>query len=207
RRRRCPPVSSPLVEDALRDCEGAVRRGHAAVDGALQQHFLQVVRRDAVPQRRAHVQLELVLAAERDERRDRYQAPRPPVEPGPAPDLAPGVACDQILEVGGELGGALDRTVDVLVAEDFPPRAHPLVAHVRASTNTSLNASACSTLARCAASDNTTRRACGMPTAISSACSGVVTGSSAPATRSVGAPISDSRSRKPQAPIASQQRA
>ena len=37
-----------LVEHALRDREGAVRRRHAAVDGAMQQHLLQLVVGQAV---------------------------------------------------------------------------------------------------------------------------------------------------------------
>ena len=44
------------------------------------------------------------IAVERDERGEGHAAPRPAVEAGPRPDLAPGVARDQVLEVGGELG-------------------------------------------------------------------------------------------------------
>ena len=43
--------------------------GHAAVDRGLEQHLLDLVRRQAVPQRRAHVHRELVVVVERDERR------------------------------------------------------------------------------------------------------------------------------------------
>ena len=53
--------------------------------------------------------------------------------PGPRPDLAPGVAGDQILEVGGERRRPLDRGVDVLVAEHLAADLHAaivrLVAH------------------------------------------------------------------------------
>ena len=78
----------------------------------------------AVAQRGADVHRELVLAAERDERRQRDAAPRAAVEAGPRPDLAPGVAGDQVLEVGRELGRPLDRAVDVLVAEHLAARLH-----------------------------------------------------------------------------------
>ena len=41
---------------------------------------------------------ELVVVPQRNERRQRDTAARPPVEAGSRPDLAPGVACDEILE-------------------------------------------------------------------------------------------------------------
>ena len=44
----CVLISASLGEHALGDREGAVGRGHAAVDGALQQHLLDLVGRDAV---------------------------------------------------------------------------------------------------------------------------------------------------------------
>ena len=95
--------------------------GNAAVDGALQQHLADLVRRETVSQRRTHVHLELVLAAGRDERRQRDAAARAPVEPRPRPDLAPGIPRDQVLEVLGERRRALDCPVDVRVAENSPP--------------------------------------------------------------------------------------
>src|SRR5262249_56795047 len=70
---------------------------------------------------------QLGLAAERDEGGDRHAAARPAVEAGTRPDLAPGVARDQVLEVGGEVGRAGDRAVDVLVAEHLTPRRHAVV--------------------------------------------------------------------------------
>ena len=98
-----------LVEHALRDRERAVRRRNAAVDRALQQHLLDLVRGQAVPERRADVHRQLVLAPERDERRQRDRAPHPPVEARPRPDLAPGVARDQVLEVRRERRRLRDR--------------------------------------------------------------------------------------------------
>src|SRR5260370_852640 len=49
----------------------------------------------------------------------------PPVKPGAAPDLTPGVAGDQILEIGGETVRARDGGVDVRVAENLAPHARP----------------------------------------------------------------------------------
>ena len=50
-----PGLSARLVEHALGDREGAVRRRHAAVDRAVQQHLLDLVGRQAVAQRRPDV--------------------------------------------------------------------------------------------------------------------------------------------------------
>ena len=90
---------------------------------------------EAVAERGTEVQLELLVAAERDERGQRDRASRAAVEAGPRPDLAPGVPRDQILEVGGERRRARDRTVDVRVAEHLAPDLHSrssLVAHLHA---------------------------------------------------------------------------
>jgi hypothetical protein len=81
--------------------------------------------------------LQLVHAPEHDQRRERDRAARAPVEPRPRPDLPPGVARDQVLEVGGEVGRAGDRGVHVLVAEDLAPSLHAalvgVVGHARPS--------------------------------------------------------------------------
>ena len=83
-----------LLEHLLRDLERPVRGRDAAVDRAVQEDLLDLVRRDADPARGAHVHRELLLAAERDEHAEREQAAGLPVEPGPRPDLSPGVARD-----------------------------------------------------------------------------------------------------------------
>src|SRR4029453_3500875 len=49
------------------------------------------------------------------------------VQARPAPDLPPGIAGDEVLEVGGELGGGGRGPVDVGVAEHGPPDGHALV--------------------------------------------------------------------------------
>ena len=71
-----------------------------------------------------------------------------PVKAGAGPYLTPRVARDQILEVLGERGGALDRAVDVLVAHHRAAQLHPLlvaiVAHeVRRCSSTSECVGAC----------------------------------------------------------------
>ena len=92
--------------------------------------------------------------AARDERGQRDAAPRAAVEPRPGPDLAPGVAGDQILEVRGELGRACDRSVDVLVAEHGAAHLHASlvgfahrVSSVRWASTCCVNADGCSAFA------------------------------------------------------------
>src|SRR5262245_48307550 len=53
-------------EDFLGRVEGAVGRGHAAIDRGLQQHLLDLLALYAVLQRGFHMQLELLLPTERD---------------------------------------------------------------------------------------------------------------------------------------------
>src|SRR5258705_517417 len=80
---------------------------------------------------------QLLVMPAGDERGERDKAPTPAVEPGTGPDLAPGVAGDEVLEVGGERRGAGDGPVDMSVAEHFTTDGHPpavlgrLVAEVR----------------------------------------------------------------------------
>jgi hypothetical protein len=82
-----------------------------------------------------HVHRQLVEAADGDQRRQCDRAPRAAIEPGPGPDLAPGIAGDQVLEVGGEVAGVLDRFVDMLIAEHLAAHLHAalvlIVRHLR----------------------------------------------------------------------------
>src|SRR5437660_1732912 len=74
--------ASVLLETSLEDVERAVRGWDAEVHRALQQHLADLLVRDAVPTRTADVKRELVETAERDQRRQRDAAPRPPIETG-----------------------------------------------------------------------------------------------------------------------------
>src|SRR5215472_9144761 len=64
----CVPLSFPfhLREYFLGHMERRIRRRNAAVDRGLKQHFLDVVARDAVRERGAHVQLEFFRPIECD---------------------------------------------------------------------------------------------------------------------------------------------
>ena len=72
----------------------------------------------------ADVHRKLLLTAERDEGRQRDAAACAPVEAVPRPDLTPGIARDQVLEVLGERRRPRIGVVDMLVSQHFAARAH-----------------------------------------------------------------------------------
>ncbi len=102
-----------------------VRRRHAAVDRLLQHDLLELVDAEGTGgERGADVHPQLLPAAERDHRADHQDATVAQVEPGPGPDFAPGVAGDQVLELGGERRRRGHRPVDVGLAQDRAPDRH-----------------------------------------------------------------------------------
>src|SRR5204863_2548521 len=127
---------------------------------ALEEDLLELVLGQAVPERGAYVQRELLPVTERDQGRDRDRAASPAIEARTRPDLTPGVARDQVLEVRGEGSGVRRRAVDVLVAEHLAARPHAVVvAHCRCSVTSRLNSCGRSTGTRCAASGIASKRA------------------------------------------------
>src|SRR5690606_12486826 len=203
--------SLPLGDHTLGDGERRVRGGDSTIDRRLQEHLLDLVGRQPVAERGAHVHRQLVQVPAGDQGGQRDAAAGPAVQAGAVPDLVPRVAGDQVLEVGGEAVLAGLGAVDVRVPEDLsarlhPPRvpvrvgeiplAHPSPFHVasRCAVIASVTGSGRSTLARCAASSTTVRRAPGMPAASRSAWPrGGVGPSRSPAITRVGAEISPSR--------------
>src|SRR6185295_15204958 len=147
--------------------------------------------------RRADVHLELLPAAEGEQRPDHQDPARADVQARPRPDLAPGVARDEVLELGREPVGARLGPVHVCVAEDLPADArarpaafvvvHRITSPERKSRTAAVKASDCSMFERWAAR-SATRRAPGIPARSASPSAAVVTGSSVPATTRVGQP-------------------
>src|SRR5277367_5763283 len=78
--------------------ECRVCRWYAAINRALQQHFLNFLARDFVIQRGAHVHAEFIAAIDSDHHGKREQAAGVARKAGARPDFAPGVARDQILK-------------------------------------------------------------------------------------------------------------
>src|ERR1700694_4045337 len=71
------------------------------------------------------MQLELPFAMEGDQHRHRDAAARAPVETGTRPDLAPGVAREQILELLGQRCPRGLYAIDVLVPQHSTTHLHP----------------------------------------------------------------------------------
>src|SRR6516162_2850178 len=102
--------------------------GHAAVDRLLQKNFLDVIRRKAtLGEGGANMQAEFVPLTERDEGADDKHAARTLVEMRSGPDLAPGIARDQVLEFDVERISVGDRFVDPGVAENAAAPRHAAV--------------------------------------------------------------------------------
>src|SRR5215217_3612284 len=112
-------------EDTLGDGEGGVGRGHPTVDGALEEYLFYLFFRQAVANGGAHVQLQLVEAAQRDQRGECDAASRLAVQAGAGPDLTPGVPGYEVLEVRGDPRGAPVVTVPCLSPQTPPPDLNP----------------------------------------------------------------------------------
>ena len=74
------------------------------------------------------MQAKLVPLAERDHGADDKHAAGAVVEMRPGPDIAPGIARDQVLEIGIERITVGDRFVDPGIAEHFSALGHAVVA-------------------------------------------------------------------------------
>src|SRR5262249_44795592 len=81
--------------------EGVIAHRHAAIDGLLQNDFLDVVGREgALGECCAHVHADLLPPPNRHHGADDEHAARALVEMRSRPDLAPGAARDEILPLG-----------------------------------------------------------------------------------------------------------
>ena len=127
RQRRRRGQAPFLAQDAHRDLERGVGRRHAAIDGALHQRFLDLRERHAAADRGLAVQLEFLPAREAHRHAEHEQAAGGGVEPGPAPDVVPGIAGDEALELGVECVRVVQRLVDPGVAQHRAAILHAAV--------------------------------------------------------------------------------
>jgi hypothetical protein len=93
------------------------RRGYAAINADLEQDFANLFTAQAIAQGAANVQLELVGPVERGNHGQVYHAALFERQALAAPDMAPAVFGDQLLQRLGEVVGVLDRAVDVVLAQ------------------------------------------------------------------------------------------
>ena len=99
-----------------------LQRGRgAAVSGRLEDDFLDLADRAAVPDGAADVRRELVHPVQGGQHSQVNQAARAPVEAGPGPDVIPAHRRDKLLQRAGELGSLRQRPVDVTIPENLAP--------------------------------------------------------------------------------------
>ena len=113
--------SGTVAKDIFGDPEGRVRGWNAAVHRRLEKDLSQLVDGDAIAKGAAQMQLQLFRSIEDHRHRHRDAAPGAPVETRARPDLAPGVAGDQVLKIAGQGRGAGLRTIDMFIAKDLAP--------------------------------------------------------------------------------------
>ena len=104
------------IEHTLGDGEGEVGGRYSTVDSALQQNLLYLVLRETVSKGGADVHLQLLKLAKCHQRGQSDATADPAFQARTGPDLAPGIARDEVLKIGGEIRRALYGRVDVLVA-------------------------------------------------------------------------------------------
>lgn len=98
---------------------------HPAVDPRLQERGTDLPRAEPVAHRRLDMHRQLVVMAVGDQGGQRDQAALAPGQRRVRPDLAPGVAGDELLEGGSEFGGRRLRPVHVRVAQDLAAHGRP----------------------------------------------------------------------------------
>lgn|SRR5579871_62323 len=101
------------------DFEGVIRGGDAAVNGRVEENFLDFFARDAVVQSGTKMKAKFVLAIEGDGHGKSKKAARVAREAGARPNFAPGVARDEVLKGGCEVCGCAHGTIHMGVAENF----------------------------------------------------------------------------------------
>src|SRR5258708_400424 len=112
-----PTVSTSALEDLLGAAESDHRRGHAAVDGDLQEDLLDFVFRETVGERAADMQLQLVLLAERAQHAQVQDRTRLARQAGAGPDIVPAIRVQQVDELAVEVVHPGHRLVDPFGAE------------------------------------------------------------------------------------------
>src|SRR5947209_4431489 len=104
-----------------------VRLRHTGINCALDDHFFDLVLRQAVIDRRAHMQAEFIPGTKRDRGREHADGAHATIETGPRPDITPRRAGDEFLEFLVEWRDVGERFVDPGVAENGTADLHAVV--------------------------------------------------------------------------------
>ena len=98
-----------FAEDLAGDAEGVERRRHAGIDRHLKEDLADFLAAQAVVERAHHMEFQFVRTIERGDHGEIDQRALFPVEPGPAPDIAPAIFGDELLQGPGEIVGLGER--------------------------------------------------------------------------------------------------
>src|SRR5579863_1251432 len=116
-----------MFEELIGCVERRIGGWHAAIDGGLQQHFLNLLARDADGKRGLEVHAKFLVAIERHKHGEREQTASLSRQARPTPDFAPGIAGDQVLERFIEFIAIFERSVYVRVAQYRAASLHAFV--------------------------------------------------------------------------------
>src|SRR5882762_1861282 len=116
-----------LFEDFFGGVERGVSSRYAAVDGGLEENFLNFVTGDADGKCGFEMETKLFIAIEGDEHGEGEKAAGLARQAGAAPNFAPGVTGNQVLKRFIEFGAILERAIDVRIAKNFAARFQALV--------------------------------------------------------------------------------
>src|SRR6266702_5296323 len=122
-------LNAQLFEDFLRDAEAVHGRRDAAVDRDLQEHFFDIVFRQAICQRASNMRPDLVRTIERGKHGQVTQTSGLSIQTRAAPDLAPTVLGEQFLQRPVEIIGRRECIVYEVGSEDVAPYAESLFKH------------------------------------------------------------------------------
>src|SRR5690606_36649273 len=111
-----------LLENFLGETETINSGRHAAVNGNLQKDFAQFFLGDAVVQRTANMNLQFMRAIERRDHSKIQNAAAAAIKTRPVPDLVPTIFRRQLLQRPVEVGGRIQRIVDIGIPQHRPAR-------------------------------------------------------------------------------------
>src|SRR5216683_5054829 len=119
-----------LAQNRFRDAEAIDPDRNTAIDRDLGEHRADLVGAEAVAQRAADVGLELLHLSERGDHSEVEDRALARGQRLVAPGFAPAILGDDALKIAVEVVGALERAVDVLLAEHFSAHGEAAVVGV-----------------------------------------------------------------------------
>jgi len=119
-----------LLKNFSGDAEAIHGRGHAAIDGRLQEQLLDLFFADAVGDGALHVSANLIGPVQPGEHRKGDDAARLAVQAGPSPDLAEAILIHQLFERAVEIVSRGPGLVGKIGAKNIAADAQAFVEHL-----------------------------------------------------------------------------